>query len=126
VNVACPYCEQSAVLVTGAVIYPRLPELADKAFYRCAPCEAHVGCHPGTTTPLGGLANKELRMARIAAHQAFDGLWRVGRMKRGHAYQWLASQLGIDQAVCHIGQFDVAQCQRVVDACNGLTVEAGS
>ncbi|WP_088258626.1 zinc-finger-containing protein [Fimbriiglobus ruber] len=24
-------------------------------------CDAYVGCHPGTETPLGRLANKELR-----------------------------------------------------------------
>jgi hypothetical protein len=65
-----------------------------------------------------------------AAHAAFDPLWQQWReaypdyvrapshvrsAARGRAYAWLADQLGIAKADCHIGHFDVAQCQRVVD-----------
>jgi len=57
----CPYCQQQAELVGGAAIYPHRQDLADKRLWNCAPCGAYVGCHDGTETPLGRLANAELR-----------------------------------------------------------------
>lgn len=111
----CPYCYEHAELVTGAVIYPKRPELASKQFWRCAPCQAHVGCHPGTMKPLGRLSDTSLRTWKMRAHQAFDPFWQAEGMTRKQAYQWLADQLGLNQEQCHIGLFDVAQCQRVVE-----------
>lgn len=117
----CDYCERPADLVTGVVIYPHLPELADRQFYYCQPCQAWVGCHQGGTgaVPMGRLANKELRQAKMKAHEAFDTAWR-GRISRGRAYRWLAEQLGIDRRKAHIGMFDVAQCDRVVQLAPAL------
>lgn len=113
----CPYCGHEAVLVSGEMLYPHRPDLYDKPFYRCAPCGAHVGCHPGTTNPLGRLANAELRKAKMDAHAAFDPLWKGKKRARRQAYAWLAHELGIDVSRCHIGEFDVAQCRRVVAIC---------
>lgn len=84
-----------------------------------------MGCHPGTTRPLGTLARKELRGLRHAAHAAFDPLWQrkaalqqVSRsVARRAGYAWLASQLGVDRKACHIALFDEEQCRRVVDLC---------
>jgi hypothetical protein len=114
----CSYCQKKAQLVTGETIYPTRRDLFNKHFYFCAPCHAYVGCHPGTTKPLGRLANAELRKAKIAAHAAFDPLWRNGSMKRKAAYAWLGRQLGIKTQDTHIGEFDVATCQRVVQLCH--------
>ena len=116
----CDYCQREAELVTGAVIYPHRPDLALKSFYRCQPCGAHVGCHPGTINPLGRLANAELRAAKQRAHAAFDPLWRSGKMTRGTAYAKLSDALGIPQQECHIGMMDVATCGRVVAVARGL------
>lgn len=113
----CPYCHGEAVLVDGSVIYPLRPDLYEKTFYRCEPCKAYVGCHPGTTNPLGRLANAELRKAKMSAHAAFDPLWKGKKRSRRQAYAWLAHELGIDVSRCHIGEFDIEQCQRVVDVC---------
>jgi hypothetical protein len=113
----CPYCGELAPLVTGEQVYPHRPDLAHRKMYQCAGCDARVGCHPGTTRPLGRLANAELRAAKMAAHDAFDRLWKGGGMRRGAAYEWLAAQLSIDRSACHIGEFDVADCRRVVAAC---------
>lgn len=110
----CPYCCGEAELVTGQAIYPHRPDLAHKRFYRCHSCDAYVGCHPGTTKPLGRLANASLRQAKQRAHKSFDPLWKTGRMKRGQAYAWLAQQLGIPKQDCHIGMFDEDTCERVV------------
>lgn len=122
----CPYCDQPAWLVPGIVIYPRGgPALRNKQYWRCAPCDAYVGCHDGTERPLGRLANAELRQAKQEAHAAFDPLWQAKMRRdgcskgkaRGAGYKWLADQLGIERRRCHIGMLDVDQCRRVVDIC---------
>lgn len=113
----CDYCGRRARLVTGRELYPSLPDLAFKRFHRCDPCDAHVGCHPGTTNPLGRLANASLRRAKRAAHKAFDPLWQEGGMSRTQAYAWLSRTLGIAGKDCHVGMFDEATCARVVEAC---------
>lgn len=116
----CPYCQQPAALVSGRVIYPHRSDLWPKTFWSCAPCGAYVGCHPGGTVPLGRLANKELRDAKMAAHAAFDPIWKrhgaSARAKsRRDAYGWLADQMGLSRRRCHIGMFDVEECRRVVE-----------
>jgi hypothetical protein len=121
----CPYCGATAVLVGADVIYPRRRDLAHKRFWKCLACgDAYVGCHPGTVQPLGRLADAGLRTAKQRAHAAFDPLWerkmRQGFRKsaaRSAGYQWLAIELGIPAVDCHIGMFDIAQCERVVAAC---------
>jgi hypothetical protein len=62
------------------------------------------------------MANRELRKAKNNAHSAFDPLWKSRDMTRHGAYEWLSDVLGIPQAECHIGMFDVDMCERVVMA----------
>lgn len=116
-RVTCPYCGRDAHLTTGLHIYnQRRFDLAHKKFWVCRPCKAWVGCHPNGVQPLGRLANAELRKAKMAAHAAFDPLWKSGEMTRSEAYAWLASTLGTSQANCHIGMFDVDGCNAVIAA----------
>lgn len=121
----CPYCEEPAILMPGRAVYPNRPDLWTKPIWRCRPCGAWVGCHPGTEKPLGRLANAELRAAKSAAHAAFDPLWKA-KMRREQCsqskarkagYKWLADQMGMNPKRCHIGMMDVAECQRVVEIC---------
>ena len=118
----CPYCGAESKKVTGEAIYPHRPDLYHKTFYQCAPCDAYVGCHPGTVNALGRLANAELRKAKSAAHKAFDDIWRNKHMSRSQAYNWLAASLGIEKKDCHIGMFDVDMCMRVVDISENYTM----
>lgn len=124
----CPYCgnpsifhQSSEHLYHGKNYGP---------VYECSPCGAWVGCHPGTARPLGRLANRELREAKIAAHNEFDRLWRkryvrkhavdsryTKGMARGGRYKELAILLNIPREECHIGMFDVDQCKRVRELC---------
>lgn len=117
----CLYCGRFSKRVTGKVIYPHRPDLHNLTFYQCAPCDAYVGCHKGGDgrKPLGRLANADLRAAKSAAHRAFDPMWRDDSTfeKRHHAYAWLAGELGIGLGDCHIGMFDLEQCQKVVALC---------
>ena len=125
-QVICPYCARPALLVGGEAIYPNRADLFEKHFWHCAPCGAYVGCHgnnghPGNgdgTVALGRLANAELRQAKIAAHAAFDPLWRNGGMQRKKAYAWLSSAMRLPPKDTHIGFFDVAQCNEVVTVVN--------
>lgn len=126
-GIACPYCSQKAELVRGAAIYPHRPDLHQQRFWLCARCDAYVGCHKPNrrlgldgTEPLGRLANAELRRAKSAAHGCFDWIWRDRHKTRSEAYAWLASKLGIPFERCHIGEFDVPMCRRVVEVCEGF------
>ena len=132
----CPYCSSQAQLVTGERIYPHRPDLFDLKFWCCDLCDAWVGCHkPGTHRveggqridngdchPLGRLANAELRRAKSAAHAAFDPLWKSRGLSRRQAYAWLSEQMGLDLDRTHIGEFDVAQCNRVFEICRGAVI----
>jgi hypothetical protein len=130
VKVHCPYCDRPAELVTGAAIYPHRADLLGKKFWRCESCGAHVGCHDAGkngdgTVPLGRLANAELRRWKQRAHAAFDPLWKARHMSRRAAYAWLADQLGISVANCHVGMFDVDACKAVVAAVGNRRLSAG-
>lgn len=106
--------------------------------YFCEPCYAWVGCHKGTTKPLGIPATQDIRDARRKAHAVFDPLWQSiwkdlkassaknGRKVPEHygkgparrsVYAWLAEHLNIPVDECHISWFNVDECQKVIDVC---------
>ena len=124
----CPYCGKKAALVTGETVYPHRPDLKEKRFWLCKPCDAWVGTHPNNKhyKPLGRLANKELRTLKIQAHAAFDPLWKGDcvrserSMHRSQAYKWLAHHMGIHPSECHIGMFNEEQCRLAIRIC-GIT-----
>jgi len=118
-SIICPYCDNPATFATGKEIYPYRKDLYSKNFWRCEPCGAYVGCHKGTDKPLGRLANKELRDAKIKAHSLFDPLWKEKKMSRTYAYKWLSERLNIDTNKCHIGMFDVEMCNKVIEILSG-------
>lgn len=119
--IKCPYCSEDAILVTGADIYPHRPDLACKSIWKCpAKCGAHAGCHPSTNTPLGRLANSELRGWKQKAHCAFDPLWKKMHgvpVARKIMYAKLAEKMNITSRECHIGMFDIDMCKKVVELC---------
>lgn len=112
----CQYCGEPAECVSGSAVYPHLPKLHKKWFWVCKPCDARVGCHPGTMQPLGKLAGPALRSLRMNAHNAFDRLWKSGEMSRGSAYRWLQKVLDLPPAAAHIGEFDESECKRLIAA----------
>ena len=76
-----------------------------------------MGCHKGTTRPLGNVANETLRLKRIETHRVFDTFWKERHMTRSHAYKWLSQQMRIPVKATHIGGFEMDQCQKVVELC---------
>lgn len=116
----CPFCNNSVSLVDSAKVYDGR---SYGLLYLCnsyPECDARVGCHSGTITPLGTLANKELRRWRSRAHGRFDYLWKSGRISRKAAYKWLSQELGLPPSQTHIGMFNKEQCQSVVMAVEEL------
>lgn len=116
----CPYCGNKPELVDSAEIYG----ISFGNAYLCRPCDAYVGCHKKSIIPLGRLANRELRKAKMNAHFYFDSLWlkkmSAGFTKheaRSAAYKWLSRQMGTPPEQTHIGMFDVVQCNRVAELC---------
>lgn len=79
-------------------------------------CKGSHGAHPDGS-PLGKPAGRETKQWRIRAHDLLDALWRGKKatMKRSSAYRKLAEHLGIPFEECHIGSFDIEQCQKTVD-----------
>lgn len=104
----CPNC--------GARMVPRVRREDQSPFWGCEKwptCKTTHGAHPDGS-PLGVPGTMEVKQARIRAHAAFDQLWKDGRMHRNGAYALLARKMGITRGQCHIGAFDVEQCEIVV------------
>ena len=121
----CPYCMASAQIVGGDFIYPYRIDLHDKKFWICVPCDAYVGTHANSKekdTPLGTLANAELRYLRIQTHDIFDPIWReivraegMSRTKaRKGLYKWLALAMCIERKDCHVALFNEDQCRQAM------------
>jgi len=121
IEVICPYCEAPAELVDSEEIYGQSYGMS----WLCRPCWAYVGTHKNSKyhAPFGTLANKKLRELRKEAHRVFDPVWENTSMSRRGAYNWLARTLEIPIKRAHIGQFNVAECQQVIEVCNVNTTE---
>ncbi len=124
IEARCIECGRLGVLTEGARVYPDRPELRERMFYVCA-CGARVGCHVGSAIPMGLPCGPKTATARERAHRTLDPLWRakeaagVRRHRaRNQVYTWLAGELGIARADCHISHFDEATCRLVIELCN--------
>lgn len=133
----CQYCHSAVELVTGAEVYPKREDLADRHIWRCSCCDAHVGCHregarirlpdgeeliSDGTLPMGSLANPDLRAARVETHRLFDALWKPpARMSRKAAYAWMARLLNIRDGEAHVASLTYDECVKVMLAIEDLT-----
>lgn len=93
----CRYCGGAVHLVPAAKVYgPAAAKrlgLEREKFYQCQNCNARVGCHKGSTRPLGNLANEALRMKRMA------------------------KKLRLSEELAHIGGFEMDRCQKLIRLC---------
>lgn len=106
----CPRCGIAAELDLGGA-HPR---------WECCDCGARVGCRPGTTRPLGTLADAETRDLRVLVHRNLDPIWDEGqrlgaRDPRSRTYRWFARVMGLPEPLCHVGMFDAETCRRALD-----------
>ena len=105
---ACPDCGKDMVLKNSRY----------GLFYGCVDfpdCRSTHGAHPDGS-PLGIPANKETKLLRIAAHNAFDCLWQSGSMRRKDAYRWLMRAMRMSHQEAHFGRFTAEQCRRAIAA----------
>lgn len=109
----CSECGREAYRTDGAEIYPHRPDLHHKIMWACI-CGAYCGSHENTGEPLGYPCGWHTRQARMAAHEAFDRLWKHGPPTRPEAYAWLAHEMGLPPEQCHIGMMTEEQARRVV------------
>ena len=121
----CPYCGATMVLRDSPYVYPTTKKAKDwGSVWVCEnypKCDTYVGCHKGTTIPLGRPANARLRTLKKEAHKWFDVIWQCGLVSRDEAYQWLADILGIPFNECHIGMFDIKSCQITISECKRIS-----
>ncbi len=113
-------------LCSGPVVVKHHKEVYGKAYgdwpwmYSCTQCDAQVGMHPFTHLPLGVLADKKTRFARMTFKDRFNPLWMDARMDRSEAYRRLANAMGIPVKRCHIGYFSIADCERASQALESI------
>ena len=122
--VNCPYCGKEAVMVTSKQFYGRDYKTN---IWLCGPCEAYVGTHKNTKTPLGTLAKSKLRQLRKTAHSLVDPMWRSGKMTRTQVYDWIAQEMNIPKDDAHIALFNEKQCSIIIQKAlekRGLTVDS--
>lgn len=115
-DMVCPYCQAPVEFCTGDRVYgSKFKHIFLYVCSRHPACDSYVGVHPNGY-PKGTLADKPMREARKKAHAAFDPLWRIEKVfrTRSEAYRRLAKWLGIPQRQTHIGWFDEAMCDKVV------------
>ena len=125
--VRCPYCGAVAVIRPASEIYQ--DERRKDELYVCRnypSCKAYVGIYPGTKTPMGVLANGDLRNLRIRAHRKFDRLWQSGIMSRQDAYRWMADYFCLPQKEAHIGMFSEYRCNELIKKCDSLLAPSQS
>ena len=115
-HMRCPYCGSMVHLRSADGIYKINKD--NTQLYVCSNypvCDAYVRVHPGTTTPVGSLANAKLRALRMTAHQHFDKLHQTGLMSKDGAYEWLAFILQSPRSQAHIGYQSEYYCNRIIE-----------
>lgn len=123
----CWYCGNPTKLVSSTAVYER----DYGRIYLCEPCNAYVGVHENTTIGKGRVANAELRQGKMDAHRKFDKIWKTKirvenctkKRARDFAYRWLSQQMGLAFGQCHIGWMVIEECQRVIEICDGASID---
>ena len=111
----CPYCGSRTELRSADGIYHE--NRSGTMLYVCKNyprCDAYVRVIPGTTQPIGTMANAKLRALRTEAHRYFNQLYIRGIMSKQEAYQWLSELIGLPMAKTHIGDMGEYYCELVI------------
>ena len=103
----------------------RLRESQHGCFWGCTcwpKCDGLVGCHPGTSKPLGNMADRHTRSLRADAHMVFEPIWMglaqrpfpVEGTWRALAYRWLATLVGRPGESIHMGEMTGEEARRAI------------
>lgn len=114
---SCLYCDAEDILhTTNDYLYGRKYWKGGNCnIYVCVICNASVGTHSDGITPLGRLADKELKDLKTEAHALFDPHWESkGKRARNTAYKKLAEKMNLPVRECHFGWFDKETILRAI------------
>ena len=120
-TVNCPYCGAEAILKPSSMVFGIHTEDAKQQIYVCRnwpACDSYVFAHRKDGSPMGTLANKELRQKRIQTHKVFSAYQKATKMKKWAAYIWLEGKLGLTEKTMHIGLFSSEDCDRAITLLN--------
>lgn len=105
----CNICSGVVKYISNDKIYGK--KYGSGFCYHCTNCGAYVGTHKRRPREaLGLLANREMRILKIACHETFDKFWKSAenpKKKRQEMYSKLATELQINVNDCHFGYFDL-------------------
>lgn len=107
----CLYCQKPAEFISSADFYGKD---YGTNLYICRQCDARVGTHGKGKTPLGTMANTELRELRKLCHERFDVRWKTKKISRSKSYQQLAEMMNLPSKEAHIGMFNKEQCIKLL------------
>ncbi|MBD2786342.1 hypothetical protein ID858_10310 [Xenorhabdus sp. DI] len=114
----CRYCGRHVMIAHHLDVFKRIHDNSRWPWlYHCWSCGARVSIHPGTDIPMGTLADRPTRIARISGHRHFENMREYRELERTDAYRWLARKLGISFRRCHFGWFDADMCERAKSFC---------
>jgi len=118
-KIKCPYCGALATLRPASFVYGSDSKSGHYLYVcdRYPHCNAYVGAHRKNLTPMGTLANGDLRNKRIKAHHAFDLLWKQGPMTKSQAYRWMQAKFALRSDQAHIGKFSEYMCDQLIAVC---------
>ena len=119
-QINCPYCGSPALCRPAGMVYGSSTLEKGRYLYVCSrwpECDAYVAAHKKDKSPMGTLANGNLRHKRILAHHALKELQASRHMEKWAAYLWLQGKLGLNEEQAHIGLFSEQMCDRMVSLC---------
>lgn len=119
-RIDCPYCGSPALCQPASMVHGSSVLEKGRYLYVCSrwpKCDAYVTAHKKDKSPMGTLANGNLRHKRILAHHALKELQASRHMEKWAVYLWLQGKLGLNEEQAHISQFSEQMCDRVVFIC---------
>ncbi len=123
-HINCPYCGSPAFCRPAAMVHGSSTLEKGRYLYVCSrfpECDAYVAAHKKDKSPMGTLADRELRHKRILAHHALDDLRKARHMEKWAVYLWLQGKLELSEDQAHIGLFSGQMCDRVISLCRQAT-----
>lgn len=116
----CDKCKSwNIALLNEAELYEKQRRIWPWVWY-CYSCRAMVGCHYGTSNPLGYMADRNTRLKRARLHDLIDPLWKCEIFKREMLYEMIAELLDIDPRKCHISTLTFQQLTFAIRECTPL------
>lgn len=121
-NLTCPFCNQPALYSATSKFLYGGRDYGSVYFCMCKPDGVYVGCHKGTSNPLGELCDSEVRLLRMECHKLFDPYWqsftnltkKQQNEMRNTMYKNLAKIMKIEPSKCHISMFDKQLCEQAI------------